>query len=152
MLLCACAYGVKSDMSQVRNFAWHQWFSLQRCCKRFCFFLSNSVVQNVCVCMLRTSCLRAKIHYYYMWPFAKKLYHGWISTMTSSNEISWKLHLTPKWRAGSAPGRRLTFSEKTNKISPSLHNFHQDAIKHWGQIETSAKFLKTALKNDEVYP
>jgi len=26
-----------------------------------------------------------------MWPFAKKLYHGWISTMTSSNEISCKL-------------------------------------------------------------
>jgi len=26
-----------------------------------------------------------------LWPFAKKLYRGWISTMTSSNESSWKL-------------------------------------------------------------
>ena len=54
-------------------------------------FLWTSVVQNVCVCILWTSCLRAKMHYYYMWPFAKKLYHGWISTSTSSNKISWKL-------------------------------------------------------------
>ena len=65
---------------------------------------SNAVVRRYvfinqrcaeCVCLYRptmTSCLRAKIHYnYYMWPFAKKLYHGWINTMTSSNEISWKL-------------------------------------------------------------
>jgi len=44
----------------------------------------------MCVFVLWASCLRAKIYYYYMWPFAKKLYHGWISTMTSSNEISWK--------------------------------------------------------------
>jgi len=27
----------------------------------------------------------------YLWRFAKNLYHGWISTMTSSNKISWKL-------------------------------------------------------------
>ena len=26
----------------------------------------------------------------YLWPLAKMLYHGWISTMTSSNESSWK--------------------------------------------------------------
>jgi len=44
----------------------------------------------MCVFVLWTSCLGVKIHnYYYMWPFAKKMYHGWISTMTSSNEISW---------------------------------------------------------------
>ena len=29
----------------------------------------------------------------YLWSFAKKLYHGWISTMTPANEISWKLPL-----------------------------------------------------------
>ena len=54
----------------------------------------------MCVFVLWTSCLRAKIHYYYMWPFAKKLYHGW-STMTSSNEISWKCHPPEmkSWRA-----------------------------------------------------
>jgi len=38
-----------------------------------------------------------------MWPFAKKLYHSWISTMMSSNEISWtcptemKSWLRPWW-------------------------------------------------------
>ena len=49
-------------------------------------------MQNVCrLFVLWIWCLRAKIHYYYTWPFAKKLYHGWISTMTSSNEISLKL-------------------------------------------------------------
>ena len=67
-------------------------------------FLLTNVVQNVCVCILWTSCLRGKIHYYYyMWPFVNKLYHGWISTMTSSNEILWKLS-PPKWRAGCVPG------------------------------------------------
>jgi len=30
--------------------------------------------------------LRRELH-----PFAKKLYHGWITTMTSSNESLWKL-------------------------------------------------------------
>jgi len=34
MLLCAYAYGVKSDISQVGDFAWHKWCSLQRCCNR----------------------------------------------------------------------------------------------------------------------
>ena len=86
---------------EVRNFAWHRWFSLQRCCKTFCFY--EPALCRMCVFVLWTSCLRAKIHYYYMWPFAKKLYHGWISTMTSSNEISWKLPPPPKWRAGCAP-------------------------------------------------
>ena len=47
---------------------------------------------------------------------------------------------------------RLTFLEKTNEISPSLHNFHLDAIKHQGQTETSAKILKSAMKADKVYP
>ena len=85
----------------------------------------------MCVFVLWTSCLRAKIHYYYMWPFAKKLYHGWTSTMTSSNEISWKLP-TPKWTAGCAPvwhyhsftntsvsgaGRRLSSSLVCHSIS-----------------------------------
>ena len=72
----------------------------------FCLFLLTSVVQNVCACMLWTSCLWAKIHYYhYMWPFARKVYHGWISTMTSSNEILWKLPTPPKWRAACAPAQ-----------------------------------------------
>jgi len=82
----ACAYGVKSEISQVRNFAWHRWFSLQRCCKPFCFVCFYwPALCRMFVFVLWTSCLRVKIHYYYMWPFAKKLYHGWISTMTSSN-------------------------------------------------------------------
>jgi len=30
-------YGMKSEISQVRNCSWHRWFSLQRCCETFCF-------------------------------------------------------------------------------------------------------------------
>ena len=41
---------------------------------------------------------------FYLWPLAKKLYDGWINTMTLSNENSWKLPPPPKWRAGCAPG------------------------------------------------
>ena len=62
--------------------------------KRSVLFLLTSVLQNAFVCILWTSCLRAK--YCTLWPFAKKLYHGEkvvprLSTMTSLNEISWKL-------------------------------------------------------------
>jgi len=35
-------------------------------------------------------------------------------------------------------------------MSPSLHHFHQEPIKHRGQIETSAKIPKTGEKNDKV--
>ena len=84
MLLCACACGVKSEISLDAGDS-----ASKAVVKRSVFI--NSVVQNVCVCILWNSCLRAKMHLYYMWPFAKKLYHGCISTMTSSNEISWKL-------------------------------------------------------------
>jgi len=52
----------------------------------FCLFLLSSVVQKVCVCTM-DFVSAAKTH---MWPLAKKLYHSWISTMTSSIEISWK--------------------------------------------------------------
>jgi len=41
---------------------------------------------------------------------------------------------------------------ENKQISPSLHNFDLDEIKHRGQTETSARILKTVLKNDEVYP
>jgi len=34
---------------------------------------------------------------------------------------------------------RIRFSEKTNKISPSLHNFRLDSINHRGQTEPSAR-------------
>ena len=78
----------------------------------FFVLLLTSVVQNVCrLFVLWTWCLRAKIHYYYTWPFAKKLYHSWISTMTSSNEISWNFPPNeispqtspPKWRVCCTP-------------------------------------------------
>jgi len=50
----------------------------------------------VCVFVLWTLCLQGKMHDYYIWPFAKKLYHSWISTMASLNEISWKLPPPPR--------------------------------------------------------
>ena len=35
---------------EVRNFVWHRWFSLQRCCKMlFRLFLLTRVVQNLCL-------------------------------------------------------------------------------------------------------
>jgi len=52
MLLGACAYGVKSEILQVRNFAWHRWFSLQRCCKTFGFVIFSVVKRCAeCVCL-----------------------------------------------------------------------------------------------------
>jgi len=71
-------------------------------CSVLSVFNNQRCAECVCVFVLWTSCRRVQMHYYYMWPFAKKLYHGWISTMTSSNEISWRLP-PPKWRAGCAP-------------------------------------------------
>jgi len=44
-----------------------------------------------------------KPYHYYMWPFAKKLYYSWISTMTSSNEISWKLPPPPEMKSWLCP-------------------------------------------------
>ena len=35
---------------EVRNFAWHLWFSLQRCCKTFCFVFINQRCAE-CVCL-----------------------------------------------------------------------------------------------------
>ena len=48
----------------------------------------------------------------YLWPFAKKVYHGWVSMMTSSNEILWKLP-PPKWRAGCASDLDSTLNPLT---------------------------------------
>jgi len=115
---------------EVRNFASHWWFSLQRCCKMFCF--CQTALCRMYVCTLWTSCLRAKIHYYYMWPFAKKLYFGWIITMTSSNGISWKLP-PPEMRAGCAPGRDYTldgtniFTLMKHKLLRNTHEWRHHA-------------------------
>ena len=65
-----------------------------------------------------------------MWPFAKKLYYGWISTMTSSNEISWKLlppnnsrlHLFPFSNCDINPNP--TYLPKHQMLSPN-HQFSQ---------------------------
>jgi len=53
MLLCACAYGVKSDISLDTG------DSASNAVVDFLFLLT-SVVQNVCICILWTSCLRQK--------------------------------------------------------------------------------------------
>ena len=70
----------------------------------------------MCVFGLWTSCLRAKIQYYNTWPFAKKLYHGWISTMTSSNEISWKLPPPRNEELVASLGECMLFNSYTRKI------------------------------------
>jgi len=59
----------------------------------------------------------------YLWPFAKKLYHGSISTMTSWNEISW-IFLPPKWRAGCAPDAKSKLGVKGRpKLTETQHIF-----------------------------
>ena len=122
---------------EVRHFAWH---CLQRCCKML--FLLTSVVQNVCVCALWTSCLRAKIHYYYMWPFAKKLYHGWICTMTSSNETV-KISPLPKWRAGCGPVPKWN---QRWKFYPVLLNFKREYRHQWARRWTTVLELRAMIK------
>ena len=90
---------------EVSNFAWHRRFSLQRCCKTFCLAcFYQPALCRMCVFVLWTSCLRVKKHYYYMWPFAKKLYHGRLNK--HDDVIEWhfmKIASPPKWRAGCAP-------------------------------------------------
>ena len=46
------------------------------------------------------------------WPFEKMLYHGWISTMTSSNESSWKLSLPPGWDPSHFESRQALIKNK----------------------------------------
>jgi len=66
-----------------------------------------------------------------MWPIAKKLYHGWISTMAPSHEFM-KI-APPKWRAGCGPAfhncrRNLMYDSKTSVHEsrwPSLRNRFQ---------------------------
>jgi len=80
MLLCACPYGVKSEISLDSG------DSASNAVVKRCILLIR-VMQNVCVCTLWTSCLRAKIHCYLLLyvTVCEKLYHSWISAMTSSN-------------------------------------------------------------------
>jgi len=74
---------------EVRNFAWHWWFSLQRCCKTL-FFINQGCAECVCLHIMDFVSAGKNTLFLYL-TVCEKLYHGWISTMTSSNEISWKL-------------------------------------------------------------
>jgi len=93
MLLCACAHGVKSEILLDTGDS-----ASKAVVKRSVLSVFINQLCAKCVFVLWTSCLRAKKHYC-TWPFVKNLYHGWMNTMTSLNEISWKLP-PPKWRAG----------------------------------------------------
>jgi len=111
------------------------FFIYQRCAK--------------CVFVLWTSCLRVKIHYNYMWSFAKKLYHGWMSTMTSSNEISWKLPpemkswLRPCWPILLNKNRRYTCSEMWNLVLCLFEVFNSFPTNHQNQGKTARKAVTT---------
>ena len=60
-------------------------------------------------------------YYYYIWPFVKKLYHGWVSTMTSSNEILWELP-PPEIKSWLRPCLQVTFEINLCAcISSALH-------------------------------
>jgi len=64
----------------------------------------------------------------YLWPFAKKLYHSWVSMMMSSNEISWKLP-HPQWRAGCAPAEAIRTIEESC-CAKSIHTVHISSDTH----------------------
>ena len=130
MLLCACAYGVKSEISQVRNVAWHQWFSLQRCCNTFCFVFNQRCAE--CLCLYTVDFVSAGkntlLLYVTVYKKVVVAYHGWISTMTSSNEISWKSP-PPKWRAGCDPGinwKKITITSLTEVTAVSTTNLRHE--------------------------
>ena len=117
MLLCACAYGVMSEISLDTG------DSASNAVVKRSVFINQPCVE--CAFALSTSCRRAKIqNYYHMWPFAKKLYHGWISTMTSSNKISLKLP-PPKLRAGCAPGLHRKLRRTALHQRPKQMFYHE---------------------------
>jgi len=110
-----------------------------------CVFIYQLCVE--CVFVLWNSCLRAKIPYYYMWPLGIKLYHGWISTMTSSNEISWKL--PPRNEELVAPlVLDIIFSGLW--ISKTVSNTSaQHALRQWSL--TSRQRTSTGPRNCKMY-
>ena len=59
----------------------------------------------------------------YLWPFAKKVYHGWVSMMTSSNEILWKLP-PPEMKSWLRPWLQLF-----DKLQNVLHSMNRHVVK-----------------------
>jgi len=84
-----------------------------RCCYEVMLFL---------LCPDRSVCILIKTEMFsfsqmlrrelYLWLFAKKLNHGWISTMSSSNEISWKL----------PPRNEVLVAPLTNSVNLSVRS------------------------------
>ena len=73
----------------------------------------------------------------YLWPFAKKLYHGWISTMTPSNEKSWKLP-PPKWEAGCTP------------VSGELVHVRTKQMSKWAAIGAKYDYFLMSTENNRL--
>jgi len=74
----------------------------------------------------------------YLWLFAKKLYHSWITTIMSSNDISWKLPPeTKSWLCPCTslylfcPPSSCTYNSHTIKYEVFLHTSSTCLILVW---------------------
>jgi len=86
--------------------------------KRSVLFLLPSVVQNMCVWTMDfVSAAKNTLSPTVCEKVVPRL-NGRISTITSSNEISWKLHTPPKWRAGCAPAWHQRFKLRSSMVTP----------------------------------
>jgi len=113
---------------EVRNFAWHCWFSLQCCCKTFCF---QPALCRMCVliyCGLRVRGKNALL--LYMTVCEKVV--PWLDKYDDVIKWSFMKIPPPKWRAGCAPASRWSW------ILTSLHVF---------QVHYIAVCEKQELKN-----
>ena len=88
------------EFRKSKNFSWHRWFSLQRCCKTL--FLLTSVVQNVCVCTMYFVSAGKNTLLLYVTVCEKV-----VPRLNEHHDvIEWnfmKIAPPPKWRAGCAP-------------------------------------------------
>jgi len=80
---------------------------------RHCLKLKSAHSRKCCEENFMCDCLRKR---------CVVVYQGWISTMTSSNKISWKLPPFPKWKAGCSPGYAPTSSVDKHKKNLVITN------------------------------
>ena len=95
MFLCACAYGVKSEISLDTGDS-----ASNAVVKRSVLYVS--INQRCAECVYYGRRVWGQKYIIIMWPFAKKLYHGWIARWC--HRMKFHENSPPNWRAGCAPG------------------------------------------------
>jgi len=101
---------------EVRNFAWQRWFSLQCCCKTFCFVCFQRCLALCRMCVFVHYGLRVCGQKYIilLYVIVCEKVVPWLNK--HDDVIEWhfvKIAPSPKWRAGCAPAVTLWF-DKTN--------------------------------------